>query len=139
VRYDPRAILLALVSVLVADGDTTRGRPPSWTASSPREHGPLRPEEWVVHRPVEVAARIPPARRAEVVELMTQLACVDGEADPSELRVIESYAAAWAIPREDIEAWVERYRGTSTPPTCSASCASCGRSFCAPSPVDAHE
>ncbi len=41
---------------------------------------------------------------------MTQLACVDGVVDPSELRIIESYATSWAVPPEDVEAWVERYR-----------------------------
>jgi len=111
VRYDPRAILHALVSVLAADGR----HDPRETAFLDRflatEHlDPLRPDELRVHRPMEVAARIPPARRAEVIELMTQLACVDGEADPSELRIIESYATAWAIPAEDVEAWVERYK-----------------------------
>ena len=109
--HDPRAILLALVSVLVADGDTDP-RETAFMDGFLRREGmaPLRPEEWVVHRPVEIAGRIPPARRGEVVELMTQLACVDGDADPSELRVVESYAAAWQIPRDDIDAWVERYR-----------------------------
>jgi uncharacterized tellurite resistance protein B-like protein len=108
---DPRAILLALVSVLVADGQTDP-RETAFIDGFLRREGlaALEPQEWVVHRPVEVAGRIPAARRAEVVELMTQLACVDGHADPSELRVVESYAAAWQIPREDIDAWVERYR-----------------------------
>lgn len=110
-QYDPRAILLALVSVLVADGQTDP-RESAFMDGFLRREGmaPLRPEEWVVHRPVEIAGRIPPSRRGEVVELMTQLACVDGDADPSELRVVESYAAAWQIPREAIEGWVERYR-----------------------------
>lgn len=110
-RHDSRAILHALVSVLAADGR----QDPRETAFLDRflaaeRLEPLRPEEFRVHRPMEVAARIPPARRPEVLELMTQLACVDGIADPSELRIIESYATAWAIPQEDLEAWVERYK-----------------------------
>lgn len=109
--HDPRAMLLALVSVLVADGHTDP-RETAFVDGFLRREGmaPLAEGEWVVHRPVEVAGRIPPARRAEVVEMMTQLACVDGHADPSELRVVESYAAAWGIPREDLDDWVERYR-----------------------------
>lgn len=110
-RHDPRAMLLALVSVLVADGHHDP-RETAFVDGFLRREGmaPLAPEEWVVHRPVEVAGRIPPSRRAEVVEMMTQLACVDGHADPSELRVVESYAAAWGIPREDLDDWVARYR-----------------------------
>lgn len=109
--YDPRAILLALVSVLVADGQSDP-RETAFVDGFMRREGmaPLEPEEWVVHRPVEIAGRIPPPRRGEVVELMTQLACIDGEADPSEIRVVESFAAAWQIPRGDVDAWVERYR-----------------------------
>lgn len=108
--HDPRAILLALVSVLVADGQTDP-RESAFVDGFMRREGmaPLRPEEWVVHRPVEIAARIPPARRGEVVELMTQLACIDGEADPSEIRVVESFAAAWQIPRVEVDGWIERY------------------------------
>ncbi len=110
-RYDPRAILHALVSVLAADGQ----HDPRETAFLDRflqdeRLEALRPEELRVHRPVEVAARIPPERRAEVVELMTQLACVDGVADPSEMRIIESYATAWGVAPEELEAWLERYR-----------------------------
>lgn len=111
VRHDPRAVLHALVSVLVADGrHDPRERAFLDRFLAAERLDPLRPDELRVHRPLEVAARIPPARRAEVVELMTQLACVDGVADPSELRIVESYAAAWAVPREDVDAWVERYK-----------------------------
>ncbi len=111
VAHDPRAMLLALVSVLVADGK-----------QDPRElafldrflkaegMGPLEPKELKVHRPVEVAGRIPPERRAEVVELMAQLACIDGETDPSEVRLLSSYASAWGIADEDVRDWLARYR-----------------------------
>lgn len=109
--YEPRAMLLALVSVLVADGSEDP-RETDFVNRFLANEGldPLRPEELRVHRPAEVAARIPPHRRAEVVELMTQLACIDGDADQSEMRLVESYATAWGIPEEDIAAWVERYR-----------------------------
>lgn len=110
-EYDPRAMLLALVSVVLADGQT-----------HPREAefvdrfltaeamAPLRPEEYRVHRPMEISPKIPPQRRAEVVELMTQLACIDGEADPSEVRIVRSFAAAWGIGDEQVTEWLERFR-----------------------------
>lgn len=109
--HDPRAMLLALVSILVADGQQDP-REVAFVDRFLAQEGfdPLRPSEVKVHRPMEIASRIPPSRRAEVVELMAQLACVDGEADPSELRVLSSYASAWGIPIDDVEAWVEHYR-----------------------------
>jgi len=110
--YDPRAMVLALVSVQVADGK----RDPREVAFLDRfltEEGmePLRPEEVKVHRPVEVAGRIPPGRREALVELMVQLACVDGESDPSEQRLVQSYAGHWGIEAERVEAWFARYQG----------------------------
>ncbi len=109
--YEPRAMLMALVSVLVADG-AQDPREIAFVDNFLRREGlsPLRPEELRVHRPVEIAGKIPPARRAEVVELMVQLACVDGEADPSELRLLASYAASWGIDQESVDGWVAHYR-----------------------------
>ncbi len=110
--YDPRAMVLALVSVQVADGKRDP-RETDFLDRFLRAEGmaPLRPEEVKVHRPVEVAGRIPPDRRAALVELMVQLACVDGEADPSEQRLVQSYAGHWGIEAERVEAWFARYRG----------------------------
>jgi uncharacterized tellurite resistance protein B-like protein len=109
--YDPRAMVLALVSVLAADGHYD-AREMAFIERFVVAEGmaPLRPEEMRVHRPLEVSGRIPPARRAEVVELMTELACIDGSADPSELRIVESYATAWGISPDELAAWLERYR-----------------------------
>ncbi len=111
IEYDPRAMVLALVSVLAADGNYD-AREMAFIERFVVAEGmaPLRPEEMRVHRPVEVSGRIPPARRAEVVELMTELACIDGSADPSELRIVESYASAWGIAPDELSAWLARYR-----------------------------
>lgn len=109
--YDPRAMVLALVSVLAADGHYD-AREMAFIERFVVAEGmaPLRPEEMRVHRPLEVSARIPPARRAEVVELMTELACIDGSADPSELRIVESYAMAWGISPDELSTWLDRYK-----------------------------
>ncbi len=109
--YDPRAMVLALVSVLAADGHYD-AREMAFIERFVVAEGmpPLRPEEMRVHRPLEVSGRIPPARRAEVVELMTELACIDGSADPSELRIVESYATAWGISPDELAVWLDRYR-----------------------------
>lgn len=113
-HHDPRAMLLALVSILVADGQQDP-REVAFVDRFLAQEGfdPLRPTEVKVHRPMEIAGRIPPSRRAEVVELMAQLACVDGVADPSELRVLSSYASAWGIPSDDVDAWVQHYQRPS--------------------------
>lgn len=110
--YDPRAMVLALVSVLVADGK----RDPREMAFMDRflaaeSMAPLAPEEVKVHRPVEVAARIPPTRREGLIELMVQLACVDGEADPSEQRLVQSYAGHWGVDAARVEGWFAQYQG----------------------------
>lgn len=109
--YDPRAMVLALVSVLAADGHYD-AKEMAFIERFVVAEGmaPLKPEEMRVHRPLEVSGRIPPARRAEVVELMTELACIDGSADPSELRIVESYATAWGISPDELSEWLERYR-----------------------------
>lgn len=110
-RTEPRAMVLALVSVLVADGQRDPRELDFINRFLAREGlGPLDPAELRVWRPVEIATRIPAARRAEVVELMTQLACVDGEADPSELRLVQSYAQAWGIVDDDLDGWLQQYK-----------------------------
>ena len=109
--YDPRAMVLALVSVLAADANYD-AREMAFIERFVEAEGmaPLQPDEMRVHRPLEVSARIPPARRQEVVELMMELACIDGSADPSELRIVESYAVAWGITRASLDAWHARYK-----------------------------
>lgn len=108
--YDPRAMVLALVSVLAADGQYD-AREMAFIERFVLAEGmaPLKPEEMRVHRPVEVQTRIPPARRAEVVALMIELACIDGSVDPSEMRIVESYATAWGIADDEVAAMIEKY------------------------------
>lgn len=110
-RYDPRAMVLALVSVLVADGK-----------EDPREIAflnrflaaegmkPLEPGERKVHRPMELVGKIPPERRVGLVEAMTQLACIDGVVDPSEMRLVASYASAWGVEPDAVDHWVAQYK-----------------------------
>jgi uncharacterized tellurite resistance protein B-like protein len=104
-------MVLALVSVLVADGQRDPREVDFVNRFLAREGmHPLDDSELRVWRPMEIATRIPTPRRAEVVELMTQLACIDGEADPSELRLVQSYAQAWGILDEALDGWLQVYK-----------------------------
>lgn len=108
---DPRAILYPIVSVMCADGVIEPAEERFVSAFLEAEgQRPLEPDEIRVHRPVEVERHIPRARRREIVELMIQLAAIDGHADTSELRLAKAYANAWGIPEEDLVAWLERYQ-----------------------------
>ncbi len=108
---DPRAILYPIVSVMCADGIIEPAEERFVSAFLAAEgQRPLEPDEIRVHRPVEVERHIPRARRREIVELMIQLAAIDGHADTSELRLAKAYANAWGIPEEDLVAWIDRYQ-----------------------------
>ena len=108
---DRRAMLLALVSVLMADGQRDPREMPLVEAFLAAEGlAPLSAEELRVHRPVEIAARVPVGRREGLVSLMAQLAYADGVADPSEVRVLRAFADAWTVPQEDVDRWLETYR-----------------------------
>lgn len=108
---DRRAMVLALVSVLMADGQRDPREMPVVEAFLKAEGlAPLSTEELRVHRPAEIAARVPVARRAQLVSLMAQLAYADGVADPSEVRVLRAFADAWAVPQDDVDRWLETYR-----------------------------
>lgn len=108
---DPRAILYPIVSVMCADGviDPAEQRFVSAFLEAEGQR-PLEPEEIRVHRPIEVERHIPRARRREIVELMIQLATIDGHADTSELRLAKAYANAWGIPEDDLVGWIEQYQ-----------------------------
>lgn len=108
---DPRAILYPIVSVMCADGVIEPAEERFVSAFLEAEgQRPLEPDEIRVHRPVEVERHIPRARRREIVELMIQLAAIDGQPDTSELRLAKAYANAWGIPEEDLVAWIDRYQ-----------------------------
>ncbi len=107
----PRAFLYPIVSVMVADGvikDVEMQFVDRVLATE--GHSPLLPEEIRVHRPAEVARAVPVGRRHEAVELMVQLAAVDGETDVQELRIARAYASAWGVPTALVNEWVERYK-----------------------------
>ncbi len=108
---DRRAMLLALVSVLMADGQRDPRETPIVEAFLKTEGlAPLAPGEMRVHRPVEVAGRVPAARREGLLSLMAQLAYADGLADPSEVRVLRAFADAWAMDQAEVDRWLETYR-----------------------------
>lgn len=108
---DRRAMLLALVSVLMADGQRHPREMPLVEAFLKAEGlAPLSAGELRVHRPVEIAARVPVGRREGLVSLMAQLVYADGVADPSEVRVLRAYADAWAVPQDDVDELLETYR-----------------------------
>jgi uncharacterized tellurite resistance protein B-like protein len=108
---DRRAMLLALVSVLMADGQRDPREMPLVESFLKAEGlAPLSPWELRVHRPVEIAARVPVARRAELVSLMVQLAYADGVADPMEVRVLRAFADAWAVPQDEVDRMLETFR-----------------------------
>lgn len=108
---DPRAILYPIVSVMCADGVIDPAEERFVSAFLEAEgQGPLEPDEIRVHRPVEVERHIPRARRREIVELMIQLASVDGHADTSELRLAKAYANAWGITEDELLVWIDRYQ-----------------------------
>ena len=108
---DRRAMLLALVSVLMADGQRDPREMPLVEAFLKAEGlAPLSNEELRVHRPVEIAARVPVERREGLVSLMAQLAYSDGVADPSEVRVVRAYADAWGVSQDEVDRWLETYR-----------------------------
>jgi uncharacterized tellurite resistance protein B-like protein len=106
-----RAMLLALVSVLMADGQRDpREMPIVETFLRAEGLAPLTAQELRVHRPAEIAALVPVDRREGLVSLMAQLAYADGVADPSELRVLRAFADAWSVPEEEVDHWLETYR-----------------------------
>jgi hypothetical protein len=103
------------VSVMAADGVIDPAEQRFVSAFLEAEgQPPLEPHEIRVHRPAEVERHIPRARRREMVEMMIQLASIDGHADTSELRLAKAYANAWGIPEADLVDWVERYRDVHT-------------------------
>jgi len=108
---DRRAMLLALVSVLMADGQRDPREMPLVEAFLKAEGlAPPSAEELRVHRPVEIAARVPVERREGLVSLMAQLAYADGVADPSEVRVVRAFADAWGVSQDEVDHWLETWR-----------------------------
>ncbi len=109
--YETRAMLHALVSIVVADGEIDADERAFIEAFTARE-GLVAPgdNDYTMHRPVEVAGRVPPDRRLELLERMTELACIDGVADSSEMRIVRAYAAIWSVDDDVLGGWVEKYR-----------------------------
>jgi hypothetical protein len=70
---------------------------------------PLQDDEFRVYTPAEAARYVPRERREKIVELMCELATVDGLGDEAELRVVRAYASAWRVPEEKVETWLWGY------------------------------
>jgi uncharacterized tellurite resistance protein B-like protein len=103
---DPRAPARLLASVMVADGSMH----PSEQAHVARfleEHQmePLAPEELRPWRPYELG----PVRDLELaraaLKSAVQLMHLDGVRDPSELRIVRTYARAWGVDDADVQEW----------------------------------
>lgn len=106
----PRAILFPLVSVVAADGEVHASERAFVDAFLATEGmSPLQDNEFRVYTPAEAARYIPKERREKIVELMCELATVDGLGDEAELRVVRAYAAAWRVPEEKVETWLWGY------------------------------
>ncbi len=106
----PRAILFPLVSVVAADGEVHAAERAFVDAFLATEGmAPLQDDEFRVYTPAEAARYVPKERREKIVELMCELAAVDGLGDEAELRVVRAYAAAWRVPEEKVETWLWGY------------------------------
>ena len=109
--YDTSACSRALASVMAADGELHPAERALFEHVLAAEGWPPLPAaELRVHRPLEIAHLVPPARRARLVERMVELASIDGVADRSELRVVRAFAAVWGIPGADVDAHLVRQR-----------------------------
>lgn len=106
----PRAILFPLVSVISADGEIHPAERAFVDAFLVSEGmAPLAESELKVYTPAEAARYVPKERREKIVELMCEVAMVDGLADDAELRVVRAYAAAWQVSEEKVETWLWGY------------------------------
>lgn len=109
--FDPRAAVHALISVLMADGECHPTEVDFLNQFLAAERlAPIHECELRVYRPDELVARIEPVRREQVLELMAQMAVVDGFTDSSEVRVVKAFADAWGIGGERVDVWFDRYR-----------------------------
>ena len=113
----PRAILYPLVSVISADGEIHPAERAFVDAFLVGEGmAPLADHEVRVYTPAEAAPYVPKVRREKIVELMCEVAMVDGLADDAEVRVVRAYASAWRVPEEKVETWLWGYEHAQASP-----------------------
>ncbi len=113
----PRAILRPLVSVIAADGELhpdERALVDAFLASEGLS--PLSEDEFRVYTPSETARHVPPEKREKIVQLMCEVAMIDGLADEAEVRVVRAYAGAWQVPEEKVDIWLWGYEHASASP-----------------------
>ena len=77
---------------------------------------PLADHEVRVYTPAEAAPYVPKERREKIVELMCEVAMVDGLADDAEVRVVRAYASAWRVPEEKVSTWLWGYEHAQASP-----------------------
>lgn len=109
-RVDTLTASRALISVMVADGELRIGERRFIDQWLTREGLPAMAVDDVrVWRPQELG--VPPDRKGaeKILEAMIHLAHLDRERDGSEWKVIQSYAAAWAVPEAVIVKFDKRY------------------------------
>lgn len=93
---DPRDVTRALTSVAMADGVLRAAERAAVTRLCARLGAPAPIDaDWHVWRPNELGA---PDDAAALFSAMREVALCDGEADPSEARVLREYARAWGLP-----------------------------------------
>jgi hypothetical protein len=101
---------LALASIMAVDGQIrAEERERVDRLLREEEQPPLKEEELRVYRPHEVGPVGPLSAREELIELMLDLACADGEKDESELRLIREYARHWGVDPLRIDTWLEQH------------------------------
>lgn len=106
----PRALLYPLISVVAADGELhPKERELVDRFLAAEGLAPLAAEEFRVHHPADVAHFVPPERRPRIVELMCQVAIIDGLPDPNEVRVIKAYSSAWSVDEAKVDDWLAGY------------------------------
>ena len=96
VAVDPQDIARALVSVMVADG-VVRAAEKKFLARTLADWGapPIPDADHRVWRPQEIGVPADPKR---LLQAMIAMSLIDGEADSTEVRILEEYARAWGLP-----------------------------------------
>lgn len=95
VAADPLDVARALVSVMVADGVVRAAEKKFLARTLAAWNAPPLPEaEHRVWRPQEIGIPADPKR---LLSAMTEMCLVDGEADSTEVRILDAYARAWGL------------------------------------------
>ena len=111
VPYSPKNAVLALASVMAADGEHAASE---WHYVSSFANGrsvPFHEHDVRVYRPDEVGDCGNLKERELLVEHMVELAMIDGESDESEMRVIEAFTRSFGVDPLRVTRALARYGG----------------------------